>query len=406
MSRQVTTSSPAPLDWYVQVGGLTIGILIMVAAPDWVIAGLKSAYNAVPFAPKVEVASSAQQSGSTIAADAPTTVTALRIAIIGQESGGRSDAVNHSGSGATGLGQVMPENISAWSQQCLGRSLSQDEFKANADLQIKIIDCKLSEYWQQVQGDEETRVRKVAAAWYSGQSDKYDDPTPQYWNGNAYPSIRDYSLKVLERWKEAVKQQPAPASSPSPTIAPPAAAPPASTSSTPASFVSVQIPVVDEGTEETVLKLCSGFAVAPNRIVTALHCVKNPQETVVIDQAGNLLKGVQIASAKDTAIVSVLGANFTPAQLGTAPVTGAVVTSWGHPGGSDPIAAGQLTIASNDGSILLGQPAGGATVVGGFSGGPVVNDRGEVVGMNSEANPAGMVKVQSIDVVKQLMGGN
>lgn len=127
MSRQPITATPAPLDWYVQVGGLTIGILMMVAAPDWVTSGLKMAYNVIPFAPDVAIGSVAQQGTADAQTDAPTAITALRMAIVGQESGGQSDIVNHSGSGATGLGQVMPENIAAWSQQCVGRSLSQDE---------------------------------------------------------------------------------------------------------------------------------------------------------------------------------------------------------------------------------------------------------------------------------------
>lgn len=38
----------APLDWYLQVGALTLAILAMVAAPDWILYGLKSVYNALP----------------------------------------------------------------------------------------------------------------------------------------------------------------------------------------------------------------------------------------------------------------------------------------------------------------------------------------------------------------------
>jgi hypothetical protein len=39
----------APLDWYLQVGALTLAILAMVAAPDWILYGAKSTYNALPF---------------------------------------------------------------------------------------------------------------------------------------------------------------------------------------------------------------------------------------------------------------------------------------------------------------------------------------------------------------------
>lgn len=130
-------------------------------------------------------------------------VQALRQAIIGQESGGRCDSTNHSGSGAAGLAQVMPENVTAWSREAIGRSVSVQEFLKDCALQLRIIDHKLSQYWQQEgQGRGEPEiVRRVASRWYAGQAELFDNAAPQFWNGNRYPSIRNYTFSVLERYR-------------------------------------------------------------------------------------------------------------------------------------------------------------------------------------------------------------
>lgn len=132
-------------------------------------------------------------------------VQALRQAIIGQESGGQCRIQNRSGSGAAGLAQVMPENVTAWSREAIGRSVSVNEFLNDCRLQLRVIDHKLSQYWQQEQQggrDESAVVRRVASRWYSGRAELYDSSAPQYWNGNAYPSIRDYTLAVLEKYRK------------------------------------------------------------------------------------------------------------------------------------------------------------------------------------------------------------
>ena len=131
-------------------------------------------------------------------------VQALRQAIIGQESGGRCRIQNHSGSGAAGLAQVMPENVSAWSREALGRSVSVEEFLTDCALQRRVIDFKLTQYWQQEAQDgrdEGAIVRRIASRWYAGRADLFDAAAPQYWNGQPYPSIRDYTLAVLERYQ-------------------------------------------------------------------------------------------------------------------------------------------------------------------------------------------------------------
>ena len=127
----------------------------------------------------------------------------LRNAIAGQESNHDSKAVNPH-SNALGYGQVMPENIKEWSTQCLGKPLTEDEFIKSKDKQVKIIDCKLAEYLQVTKDapDENTQIRKVASMWYSGDPTLFDNPKPQKYGAGDYPSIREYTQTVLERFKK------------------------------------------------------------------------------------------------------------------------------------------------------------------------------------------------------------
>ena len=144
-----------------------------------------------------------------------TKVTAMRMALTEQESGGDSQARN-ADTDASGLAQVMPDNITAWSKEILGREVSQEEFLANPDLQVKIIEGKLAQYFREAERrfpgrgpDTEAniedalslQVRWVSAKWYSGRGDLMNSAVPQTLNGNFYPSIYDYTVKVLERFK-------------------------------------------------------------------------------------------------------------------------------------------------------------------------------------------------------------
>lgn len=131
-------------------------------------------------------------------------ITRLRRAIIGQESGGDFKAVNPD-SGAMGYGQLMPSNVTAWSREILGHEVSHDEFLNSPDLQVRIIDGKLQQYWDTAikasGGNESEAIRRVASGWYSGQQKLFDDASLQFYGGSEYPSIRDYTLSVLERYQ-------------------------------------------------------------------------------------------------------------------------------------------------------------------------------------------------------------
>lgn len=131
-------------------------------------------------------------------------VTLLRNAIIGQESGANFRAVNPH-SGALGYGQVMPDNVAAWSQEALGHPISPYEFLNNPDLQLAIINYKLNQYWQQSlfasNGNPEVAILRVAAWWYCGKPDRYTSTRQQFYGGHAYPSIAEYSMSVLRRYE-------------------------------------------------------------------------------------------------------------------------------------------------------------------------------------------------------------
>ena len=137
-------------------------------------------------------------------------VMALRRAIIGQESGGKFDIVNPH-SGALGYGQLMPDNVRSWGREALGYAPSKREFLKTPALQLRIIDHKLRQYWQQelqaAAGDEQTAVMRIASRWYSGNANLYTSTRPQYYrarNGRSYryPSISAYSWSVWHKYQQ------------------------------------------------------------------------------------------------------------------------------------------------------------------------------------------------------------
>lgn len=131
-------------------------------------------------------------------------VTALRRAIIGQESAGNFWIINPD-SGALGYGQLLKANVAPWTKAALGRALTTEEFLANPELQIKTIDHKLNEYLQRELiytggNNQEIAIRRVAATWYSGNPKLWNNPSPQYSNGRRYPSIATYTSSVWRRY--------------------------------------------------------------------------------------------------------------------------------------------------------------------------------------------------------------
>jgi tape measure domain-containing protein len=131
------------------------------------------------------------------------TLTALRRAIIGKESGTNFKAVNPH-SGALGYGQVMPANVASWTKEALGRTMTSSEFLNDSLAQVEVINYKLNQYLQKElnQGfDLDTAVRRVASTWYSGQPNLYNNTKAQSYNGGKYPSIDSYTTDILSRFK-------------------------------------------------------------------------------------------------------------------------------------------------------------------------------------------------------------
>jgi hypothetical protein len=124
-------------------------------------------------------------------------------ALVGKESGGDPSVLNRSGSGATGLGQVMPENIGPWTERWLGRRMTQEEFRRNPEAQRRVV----SQQFQSNINDQlaaghapEMALRRAAAIWYSGRAELHNDTRPQSWNGNPYPSIKEYVDDIVNRY--------------------------------------------------------------------------------------------------------------------------------------------------------------------------------------------------------------
>ena len=86
---------------------------------------------------------------------------------IGQfESGGNYKAIGpktKSGDKAYGKYQIMGNNIPSWSKEALGKSVTPQEFLNNPELQDKIAQYKMKQYF-----DKYGNVEDVASVWFSG----------------------------------------------------------------------------------------------------------------------------------------------------------------------------------------------------------------------------------------------
>ena len=139
---------------------------------------------------------------SMASASGPVNLNRLRQAILGKESGGNFGAVNPD-SGALGIGQVMPANVGPWTQKHFGRRLTPQQFLANRNAQIAVVNGQMNEILQQqlrAGYSMPIAIRRTAAIWYSGRGDLYDDDRPQSYNGRPYPSIRAYTTDILNRY--------------------------------------------------------------------------------------------------------------------------------------------------------------------------------------------------------------
>lgn len=194
-----TRMVPFSLDYYLQVVLLMLGSVVLTVCPT---GGERSVSAVLPGREGAQE----EQTSAPIGLTETVIVAQLMQRIIAQESSGDSSAINPD-SGALGLGQVMPDNLPAWSQAALGRQVSAEEFLASTAVQRQIISFKLAQDWKTAIAeslDKEIACRMVAATWYSGDPMLYQDATPQFYKGAAYPSIADYTLSVCSGFADSL----------------------------------------------------------------------------------------------------------------------------------------------------------------------------------------------------------
>jgi hypothetical protein len=187
-------SQDAPLDWYLQVGGLTLAILALVAAPDWVQYAAKSTYNALPLVNDLPM------NAPKFAWQKDDAIERFDKAIVSQESAADPAVVNEIG--AMGLYQFMPGTLADVAPSCIGRTPSKDEFLGDAGMQKKIAHC----YWGKVMPDIEAKTknpteqcRMLAAYHYSGDMNAWDSTKPEKTFKGEYPSIAKYTEEVCSK---------------------------------------------------------------------------------------------------------------------------------------------------------------------------------------------------------------
>ena len=133
------------------------------------------------------------------------------------ESGGNPQAIN-SDTGALGLYQIMPANFAGeggWDKRYLGRDITPNEFLDNPDLQHQMAQGEMRRLYESLDPklSVHERAARTTAAWYGGPdmlevpSSDFSD-TPNYSNGNQYPSMKDHVNKVLKIFEKTTPQEP------------------------------------------------------------------------------------------------------------------------------------------------------------------------------------------------------
>lgn len=120
-------------------------------------------------------------------------------AFVGQESGGNYRATNNK-TGATGLGQILPQYFQSYANLAGMSGTTFEEYKSNPQVQQKIVYGALQNLYGQAlkmaNGNPQEAVRMLASRWYSGSFKKSNN----YNKFNlAEPSIGEYADSVLRR---------------------------------------------------------------------------------------------------------------------------------------------------------------------------------------------------------------
>ncbi len=94
-----------------------------------------------------------------------------------------------------GITQVVPSNLKQWSQSCLGRVVTPEEYLGDVRAQLDLSYCMIGRLW-----DNYHDVRIVGSCWNSGRTD-FNDDVPR---DKLIPdmTVKKYVAKLLERIKE------------------------------------------------------------------------------------------------------------------------------------------------------------------------------------------------------------
>lgn len=119
-------------------------------------------------------------------------------AISTQESGGNYGAVGVPTRSGTAYGkyQILDSNIegpSGWDMEALGRNIDINEFLNSPELQEKIAQAKLANYFRQY------GAAGAAKAWYAGPGNAYTNSNSPQYGG---PSINGYANSVLAHMRD------------------------------------------------------------------------------------------------------------------------------------------------------------------------------------------------------------
>ena len=130
-------------------------------------------------------------------------------AIVDQESSGNPNAVN-ARTGASGLIQVLPENIPSWTQRYLGVRMTPAEYRADVGAQNRLASAYFNELVQQHTApgrSQEEVIRRVAAQHYggSGAVDHWNNPgyhsrSGPYNPGNE-PNMQEYTASIWAKYQ-------------------------------------------------------------------------------------------------------------------------------------------------------------------------------------------------------------
>ena len=149
----------------------------------------------------------------------------------------------------------------------------------------------------------------------------------------------------------------------------------------------------------------SGFAIGENCIITNAHVISNRNDVKIASYSGNIQKGfiVSMDETIDIAVIGVSGASFSP--LKTADLDAVSVGDDVYAIGAPNSLAFTLTkgVVSSKERLVRRQRyiQTDAAINAGNSGGPLLNDAGEVVGVNSYkmSDAEGLGLAIPIDVV-------